>query len=288
VLKIRAAASLHEILTDTPTDLRARLKVMTGQNFRRINRFIELALIGAFLCRERAGMIAPDCALYLACDSSMLADSVKTLHGLLDERRPPSPFEFMNISGNMAGYYVGQQLGLNGPQLALHRNKASFEAALELLSLQSAQHRSVLIGYVEEGVWPLAEHHARLDDWPIDLPIAECSHWFYIDQNCAAPTAVIECCERYASMADAQQALNGLPADTQLSLGWGIAEEDAPQWLSALNLKTRFDPGAGRVYSTGLTAYALSRFIDGRAGECLLHLNRTDSGEYYAIILKNL
>jgi hypothetical protein len=130
MLKIRAAASLHEILTEAPSDLRARLKVMTGQNFRRINRFIELALIGAFLCRERAQTIAPDCALYLACDSSMLADSIKTLQGLVYDRRPPSPFEFMNISGNMAGYYVGEQLGLNGPQLALHRNKASFEAVL--------------------------------------------------------------------------------------------------------------------------------------------------------------
>ena len=191
MLKLRAAASVHEVLGDTPSDLRARLKEMTGQNFRRINRFIELALLGALRCRDAASGIAPDAALYLACDSPMLADSVKILQGIQNERRPPSPFEFMNISGNMAGYYVANQLGLNGPQLSLHRNRAGLEAALELLMLQSAQHRRALIGYVEEGVWPLSEQRAR-HGLAADAPLAECSHWFYFDQDCTAPLAVIE------------------------------------------------------------------------------------------------
>lgn len=190
MLKLKAAGSLHERLSDTPSDLRARLKEMTGQNFRRINRFIELALLGAFRCRDAASGIASDTALYLACDSPMLADSVKILQGIHNERRPPSPFEFMNISGNMAGYYVANQLGLNGPQLALHRNHAGLEAALELLMLQSAQHRRVLIGYVEEGVWPLPEQRAR-HGLAMDVSLFECSHWFYFDQDCPAPVAVI-------------------------------------------------------------------------------------------------
>ncbi|MGH8461355.1 MAG: hypothetical protein ACRESS_07095 [Stenotrophobium sp.] len=164
---------------------------MTGQNFRRINRFIELALIGAFRCRDAADGIAVDTALYLACDSPMLADSVKILQGIHNERRPPSPFEFMNISGNMAGYYIANHLGLTGPQLAVHRNRAGLEAALELLMLQSAQHRRALIGYVEEGVWPLAEQRAR-HELPTDAPLNECSHWFYFDQDCTTPLAVIE------------------------------------------------------------------------------------------------
>jgi hypothetical protein len=191
MLKLKAAGSLHQLLDETPADLRAQLKQTTGQNFRRINRFIELALLGAFRCRDAAGSIAADTALYLACDSPMMADSVKILQGIHNERRPPSPFEFMNVSGNMAGYYVANQLSLNGPQLAVHRNHAALEAALELLMLQSAQHRHALIGYVEEGVWPLAEQRERLG-LSADAALYECSHWFYFDQDCSAPLAVIE------------------------------------------------------------------------------------------------
>lgn len=191
MLKLRAAASVHELLGDAPKDLRARLKEMTGQNFRRINRFIELALVGAISCRDRANVIAPDTALYLACDSPMLADSIKILQGIQNERRPPSPFEFMNVSGNMAGYYVANQLGLNGPQLAVHRNHAALEAALELLMLQSHQHRRALIGYVEEGVWPLAEQRIR-HRYAAEASLFECSHWFYFDDDCTHPIATIQ------------------------------------------------------------------------------------------------
>lgn len=191
MLKLSAAAAVHESLGDVPNDLRAQLKEMTGQNFRRINRFIELSLLGALQCRDTAGTIAPDTALYLACDSPMLADSIKILQGIQNERRPPSPFEFMNISGNMAGYYVAHQLGLNGPQLAVHRNHAGFEAALELLMLHSTQHRRALIGYVEEGVWPLSEQRLR-HGYATDTALFECSHWFYFDQDCTATIAVIE------------------------------------------------------------------------------------------------
>lgn len=190
MLKLSAYGSLHHQLEDTPVDLRALLKVETGQNFRRINRFIELALLGALRCRKHAGLIANDAALYLTCDSPMLADSAKILQGIELEGRPPSPFEFMNVSGNMAGYYIAHQLELSGPQLALHRNHESLEAALELLMLQSAQHRHALLGYVEEGVWPLSEQRIRLG-LSANTPLYECSHWFYFDQDSAAPLAEI-------------------------------------------------------------------------------------------------
>jgi hypothetical protein len=287
MLKLRAAASLHEILGETPTDLRARLKQMTGQNFRRINRFIELALIGAFRCRDAAGGIAPDTALYLACDSPMLADSVKILRGIQDERRPPSPFEFMNISGNMAGYYVATQLGLNGPQLALHRNRAGLEATLELLALQSAPHRRVLVGYVEEGVWPLTEQRARLDHWPADRALAECSHWLYFDEDSdAPPLATIERCRTYASADDARNDLSGLAGNTRLSLGSGISIAEASRWRSALQLPSLFSAVSDGAYTTGLTALAVTRFVEQGISGRLLHLNRLDGGAYAATLVR--
>ncbi|MGH8541501.1 MAG: hypothetical protein ACRETW_13490 [Stenotrophobium sp.] len=237
MLKTSASASLHEELGENPADLRALLKAETGQNFRRINRFIELALLGALRCRQQAGAIAPDTALYLACDSPMLADTVKILEGIENERRPPSPFEFMNVSGNMAGYYVAQQLGLNGPQLSLHRNRAGLEAALELLSLDSAQHRRALIGYVEEGVWPLSEQRAR-HGWTADAVLYECSHWFYFDQDCTAPLAIIET----ASAVSAEPVTQGM--DTPLALSRYLAGNDSQPLRLGHSLVARKPPTA--------------------------------------------
>lgn len=281
MLKIRAASSLHEVLGDTPPDLRQRLKDATGQHHRRINRYIALAQLGALRCREAAGTIAADAALYLACDSSMLADTVKLLKAIEIDRRPPSPFEFMNVGGNMAGWTVGQQFGLNGPQLALHRNGAGLEAALELLMIPLPQHRRALLGYVEEGVWPLPEQRERLG-LREGAAVAECSHWLYIDQDCDEPRAVIERCERYLSAEEAVAGLRGLPADTLLSASASI---DIRRWSATLGLAARSESGVESAFSTGDTALALCRYVSGDAAQRLLHLNRSEGGEIHAVMV---
>ena len=191
MLKIAAAFHHRAALGEAPSDLRTLLQAMTGQNLRRINRYLELALYGALHCGRTAGGVAPDTALYLASEAPMLVDCVRALRGVVSEQRPPTPFEFMNISGNMAGFYIAQHLKMLGPQLALHRRGAGFECALELLQLSSGAHRHALLGYVEEGVWPLAEQRLRLALTP-DRVLVECSHWLYLDADCAQPLALIE------------------------------------------------------------------------------------------------
>src|SRR3546814_6754112 len=68
----------------------------------------------------------------------------------------------MSSSGNMAGFYIAHQLGIDGPQLAIARRHAGLEAALELLQLPTPTHRHALLGCVEEGVWPLAAQRQRV------------------------------------------------------------------------------------------------------------------------------
>lgn len=199
----------------------------------------------------------------------MLADCVKALRGVIAERRPPTPFEFMNISGNMAGFYIAQQLAMSGPQLAVHRSGASMDAALELLTVQSAQHRRALLGYVEEGVWPLAEQRWRLD-LPADAALAECSHWLYLDADCARPLATIgdlQICESRDALAARLQAM---PHDWRVLLGSGCTPEDAAE-LDRLGLATdTTDPSL--PFSTGRTAGAIAAFALAPGSAHLLHV----------------
>src|SRR3546814_8034493 len=94
----------------------------------------------------------------------------------------------MSSSGNMAGFYIAHQLGIDGPQLAIARRHAGLEAALELLQLPTPTHRHALLGCVEEGVWPLAAQRQRVG-LPKDAAMFETSHWFYCDADCRAPLA---------------------------------------------------------------------------------------------------
>lgn len=271
MLKIAAAFSYEHTLGEHADDLRMRLLELTGQSFRRINRYIELALYGALQCARNG--VGADTALYLASEAPMLADCVKALRGVVAERRPPTPFEFMNISGNMAGFYIAQQLAMSGPQLAVHRSGASMDAALELLTVQSAQHRRALLGYVEEGVWPLAEQRWRLD-LPPATPLAECSHWLYLDADCAKALVTIDEIRVWENRDALAAGLVAAPQDCRVLLGSGCTPGDADD-LSRLGPAIE-TTSPDLPFSTGRTAAAIAAFALAPGSAHLLHVTRRD------------
>jgi hypothetical protein len=279
-LRIAAVSAHSRLLEDSPQDLRAELLEMTGQAFRRINRFIELAVYGALRCGREAGGVGGDTALYLASEAPMLADCVRALRGVIAEARPPTPFEFMNISGNMAGFYIAQHLRMRGPQLAVHRNSASLECALDLLQLQSARHRRALLGYVEEGVWPLTEQRLRLG-LPATAELSESSHWFYLDADCAAPLGLIDAIERCSTLAQAQRALADAPAQWRVSIGHRCSEADVDA-LRAARPDAQMMETDG-AYSTATTAMRLIGFLLRDSAPGLLQVNHSGDGGYYLL-----
>jgi hypothetical protein len=282
VLKIAAVFHHENLLSETPADLRAELQVLTGQAFRRINRFIELAIFGALQCGRSAGGVGPDTAMYLASEAPMLVDCVRALRGVVAEGRPPKPFEFMNISGNMAGFYIAQHLRMNGPQLAIHRKGAALEAVCELLRLSSAHHRRALLGYVEEGVWPLTEQRVRLN-LATDAPILECSHWFYFDADCARPKALLEVAPRCANLDEAANVLRKIPSGWRVVAGHGCSREDIERLVSSGIAATGLP--AKRPYSTGETAGLLATFVERPDAPGLAHLSRGGDGGYYPVLV---
>lgn len=271
MLRIAAAASHHTVLGDAPTDLRGPLQALSGQALRRINRYIELAVLGALQCRAASRGIAPDTALYLAAEAPMLADCIKALTSLIAQQRPPTPFEFMNISGNMAGFYIAQQLGILGPQLVVHRHGAGLQCALELLPLQGVRQRRSLIGYVEEGIWPLTDLRERLQ-LPAGRPLAECSHWLYLDADCEQPLALLDEVLRLTSTDEVDACLARQAAATVRIGGSGLSEMECQRW----NL--RRDPASVEAHSTGAAAGALVNYALGGVTGDFLHIDRGGDG----------
>ncbi len=210
----------------------------------------------------------------------MLADCVRALRGVIADARPPTPFEFMNISGNMAGFYIAQHLRMHGPQLAVHRNSASLECALELLHLQSARHRRALLGYVEEGIWPLAEQRLRLG-LPTTAALSESSHWFYLDADCAAPVGLIDSIDRCSTLEQAQRALADAPGNWRVSIGNRCSNADVDS-LRAVRPDAQM-PETDAAYSTATTAGSLIEFLLRDSAPGLLQINHSGDGGYYLL-----
>lgn len=274
MLRIAAAFAHREALTDTPRELRPLVQALTSRPPRRINRYIELALYGALHCNRNvsgnAVGVAPDTALYLACEAAMLVDCTGALRSNVVEGRPPTPFEFMNISGNMPGFYIAQQLHIQGPQLALHRHHSAFESALELLQLSSGAHRRALVGNVEEGVWPLAAQRQRLQP-QADQPLHECSHWLYFDADCAQPLALLE---MLPDLHAADQVTAHLRPHASGSL---LLDETAQAPWHDLDWSEKAQ-APEQIYGRGDTAATVAAYALGSDPRPLWYLRRKDHG----------
>jgi len=283
MLELRAWHALEWAAGETPRDPAQLLAEVLGEAPRRISRFDALALAGAALCRCAAGTLDPRTTLYLCCEQPNVDDTARLLQQVLREQLPVKPFQFVNVSSNMTGFRVAQLLGIGGANLTLCRSDASLEAALEL-ALPAAP-GAVLIGYVEACAWPLAEHRRRLH-LPPDAPLAECSHWLYLERGGAPAPVRLERCLRFPDADAAAAALRPHCRDGgQLAIGPGIAPVEARSWLERLGLREASAAAAAAAgYSRGRGARLLCDFAArGDAGR-LLYLDRTARGEYYATL----
>lgn len=281
MLKLAACASISVPAGDGPVDWRPALREAIGVAPRRVNRFIELALLGAAACRAQAGGLPADTALYLWSDTGMLADTARIIEGLAQDQ-PPTPFAFMNVSGAMAGFYVAQQFGLQGPNLTVHRRHSALEAALELIALPSAPHRHAVVGFVEEMCWPLAAQRQRLDA-PVEA-LSESSHWLYFDADATAPQLVIESCERHDSLAGIARSLGGIDRSRLALCAVAGSRNAAPvdEWARALSIDRMFGVAREAEFSAGLPARALCEFAGRGEPGALLIVNRATGDEWHA------
>lgn len=273
-LKIAAASTVLLPAGDAPTSLRAALKQFCAEPPRRINRITELCLLGAHRCL-RDLRPEPHCPLYLALTHGCVADSVALVQTVA-RGGLPMPVGFINLSSNMAGFYVASTLGIHGSNQAVAADDFSFECALELASLGREHGAQRLIGAVEECAWPLPEHHARLR-LPAERALSEASHWLFIDQDCAQPLATVQWVRRYDSAEAALAALarESWPARGQLAVDASL-RGDLGAWSAATGLLPL--PPDDDCHSGHWTAHRICRFVETRPAPGLLHVSAGSHG----------
>jgi hypothetical protein len=187
MIRITAVGHVFNPLQDDAPlpPLETDLRQVCREHFRRVDRFIELALLGSGRCAA-GKTLGADCGLYLGSGLGPMTGVIATQQQLIRDREAPKPFNFINTLGNSAGYYVAKNLGLHGQNLFISRRGASLHALLSIAmtDLQMGVLSQALVGVVEEVTLPLTEHRRR-QGLTEDKSVAEGSHWLLLEKDAA-------------------------------------------------------------------------------------------------------
>ena len=82
------------------TSLESALKDLCREPFRRIDRFIQLALLGSANCAA-GRKLRPDCGIYLGSGLGPIGNNIVTQEQLIRDAEIPKPFNFINTLGNV-------------------------------------------------------------------------------------------------------------------------------------------------------------------------------------------
>lgn len=219
-MKLRILASSHYLQPihdgQPEPSLDEALAAVCREKFRRIDRFIQLALLGSGRCAPGQAL-GSSCGLYLASATGQVSNNVAVQETLLRSGLLPKPFHFVNTLGSAAGYYVARNLQMTGQNLFVSRDESSFEAALELAAgdLEAGHLEQALLGVVEECPQPLAHQRARLFAAP-ERELAEGSHWLLLEKGEPSSGQAGVQIERFGDRAALDAALKGAvkPGDT--------------------------------------------------------------------------
>ncbi len=284
--QIYAIGNHYHAATEPLPDLKALTQATTGKPFRRIGRFIQLALIGASRCAQSQAL-PPDTGVYFASGRGDLELTLEIMTQLFRDGQTPKPLNFVNTVSNAACFYLAQHLGLHSRSNFVCNRYFAFESVLQLalLDLQLGVVESALVGSVDIATSPLNEHRQRLH-LPADTPMGEGSHWLWLGPVNAERPRIGEVitAEHFTDRASllewvVRQNIN--PELCQPAAGQFLSPGDLQYIREATGLRNAFADCEERSYYDSHSGAVVSEFLrSSSAATQLLHINADDQKRY--------
>jgi hypothetical protein len=280
-----AAAFIGEANADI-NFLKEEIKRYTQENFRRVNRFILLSLLGALQCVHQQPLEAAT-AVYLTTEDGNLGDTADVLDEIYMSRSLPRPFGFINTMSNTAAFYLARNLGIRGRNITVSSQHLSFERGLELLKadFSGGAERSALIGGVDESSLTRMN---REESTCRGRRMVDGSGWFYVKPEkegaCGAFTEILSFRDGPSCMRWIRER-ERLPVEV-FSFGALIGDDEATALRETLRPAAEFDYLRDYGYSGSATACGVSLFVRLFQAKTLLHINRDQRGNYAIIELE--
>ncbi len=270
-------------------ELKTTVKELWGKSYRRLSHFIELAMVGAKRCVDKApAAIEPQCKVLFTTGQGNISQVAKVTRQIFKDLQPPMPFDFMHITNNMAPFYVAQALQLNSSNLTVAHRAFAFESAVDLATLNLATAKGqYLIGAVDECAYPLTEHRRRLG-LSQDTQLAEGSHWLLVGSEPQHAIARLELCRFYPSRNTLLAYLSRQPPPDSLVLAFGHRIDAAERQLlmQDLDVVEVYDYAAQTGYHDTAAAYAVTSFIESHSQQTLLYINKSPQLRYSAVSIR--
>ena len=253
------------------TQLEEEFEALWSGQFRKIGRFIKLALSGAALAMKHAGIkqLPPRrTGVFLGTGLGNLADLIPFVRSLYDGQSIPSPTQFANSVGNAGAFYIAQAYALEGPVLAICQDEASFEAALLNAStlIHAEEIDFALVGGVDVFVPPASEHLARLGLNPTDTQVALAEgvgFWLLSREANQGLAQLLDVTMKQAEPALMLKPPRELEGPQTLFLGHGLAAHQ-PQLLSLLGRGALAAASSPGIFPTQ-AAFGAGSFVTGNA-----------------------
>jgi len=271
-------------------DLKEELGRHTDIHFRRVSKFVLLALIGACSCAARRTP-DKDTAIYVTTENGNLADTESVLSQIYRQHSLPMPFNFINTMTNTAAFYVAQGLGLCGRNMSVSSQNLSFERGMELLKadMETGTVRHALIGLVDEAT-PSASRFTTSSGVVNDrINQIDRSCWLYVKAERAGAIGEIAAVRSFKTQEEACRWLEENPAslspDTEFSFGAAMGPEEKGRWMTRLQSAARrpaieFDYIRESGHYNVTTACGIVRFLQTSNTDRLFHINRNFSDQH--------
>jgi len=291
-LYIYAASANAWPIDDHIPNLKPQIKELCGRSFRRTNHYIDLGILGANRCASHSEKeLSPQCGVFIATEQGNVSDGIDINKQIFVDKEAPMPFQFINVSNNLAGFYVAQSLNLLSTNITISRRDFPFEAALEMasLDLQLSNLDSCLVGGLDECSLPLDQHCQRMS-LPVGTPLSEGSSWLYIGNTPQDAIAKYQLFSPLTSYEEMINTLDDIDIDSHyyLSGGYRINEEELQNISQSLGITRRYDYLETARYHDTNAAYGISAFIEQKKGRHLLHINKDYLNRYIIIYVSTI
>ncbi len=128
------------------------VKNLTSMDTRRLSKFNLLALYGALMCLKYVSY-SKNLSVYIITKYAPISSVVKVLQ-TQKQGYPTTPFDFLNINGNNASFYVSKALGVSGKNQVITTNNNTLQDAIELakFDMNIGEIGDALVGLVDESI----------------------------------------------------------------------------------------------------------------------------------------
>jgi hypothetical protein len=279
------AVGIHNTVPQTLPDLKSELKALSGKVYRRIDHFIQLAIIGAH--KTAAGrQLSGETALYMTSGQGNVAVFQRVREQRHIHKMLPKPVDFINLLSNSAGFYVASHLGLRGKNLFLNHHR--FPVQMTLLAawndLNLGKQEAVLVGGIDEWI-ERQELAKKLLGVSEATQLGEGSNWMLLSSDREGAMARFELEPKSLERSALEARIGTLEAGSRIAFSSRFTAEEIAD-IMALNPECeRYEYEATCGYYETLPLYAMNRFLTETEG-MLLHVDVSD-GRYMLMSVDN-